>query len=310
MHVTDQSCPQTASLAVVGSTNLDVVVPVERHPRLGETVLGGDHVQLPGGKGANQAVAAARLGAPTTFVGRVGNDDAGRILRSALQDDGVDLAGLGAEEHAPSGLALIVVTPDGENTIVVSPGANGRLSPEHVHDANQTIADADALLVQLEIPPAAVEAAVHIATGLVVCNPAPAATLPPSLLAGVDVLVPNRGELATLVGADHYPADTEAVAELARTLRGPQAVVVTLGPDGALIVTGDETTAVPAHPVDAVDATAAGDAFCAALTVQLAVGASLEDAARYATLAAALATTRRGAQASLPRAADVAALLP
>ncbi len=303
-----RAAPQGA-VAVVGSANLDIVVPVDRHPRLGETVIGGDHVQVPGGKGANQAVAAARLGAPTWFVGRVGNDDPGRLLRAALEGDGVDVTGLGTDDTAPSGIALIVVGSDGENTIVVSPGANSRLDAAHVDDARQLVGDAAAVLVQLEVPITTVEAAVRAATGLVVCNPAPAATLPTEVLERVDVLVPNRSELATLAGAPSEPVSSEEVVAMARGLNGPASVVVTLGSDGALVLDGEQVVEVPAVPVDAVDATAAGDAFCAALTVRLVAGASLVDAARYANAAAALATTQQGAQPSLPTVAAVAAVV-
>ncbi|MFO8076355.1 MAG: ribokinase, partial [Egibacteraceae bacterium] len=248
-----------AALAVVGSANLDIVVGVPRHPRLGETVIGGDHAEVAGGKGANQAVAAARLGAPTSFVGCVGDDAPGQALRRALADDGVEIAALETVAGAPSGVALIVVGEEGENTIVVSPGANARLSPGHVAAAGARIAEAAALLVQLEIPLATVEAAVGAARGLVVCNPAPATALPPSVLERVDVLVPNRSELALLAGADDEPVTTGEVTELARGLPGPAAV-------------GAEVAHLPAMRVAAVDATAAGDAFCAALTVRLLAG--------------------------------------
>lgn len=292
-------------ITVVGSANLDIVVAVDRHPRLGETVIGADHAQVPGGKGANQAVAAARLGAETRFVGRVGDDDPGRLLRAAIERDGVDVSGLGTDGQAPTGVALIVVGADGENTIVVSPGANSRLQPAQVGEAGEVVTSAASLLVQLEVPLATVEAAVRAASGLVVCNPAPAATLPAGLLERVDVLVPNRSELAALAGADTEPRSVDEVASLARGLEGPKAVVVTLGADGALVVDGDDVVEVPPRPVRATDATAAGDAFCAALTVRLVAGASLPDAARYANVAAALSATREGAQPSLPTAAEV-----
>lgn len=297
------------AVAVVGSANLDVVVPVQRHPRLGETVIGGDHAQVPGGKGANQAVAAARLGAATRFVGRVGDDDPGRLLRSSLEADAVDVAGLGTDDQAPSGIALIVVAPDGENTIVVSPGANARLEPTHVDRAGALVSEAAAVLVQLEVPIPTVEAAVEAATGIVVCNPAPAATLPPAVLRRVDVLVPNRSELAVLAGAETEPRSLEEVVALARQLEGPRAVVVTLGSDGALVLDGADVVEVAPVTVDAIDATAAGDAFCAALTVRLVAGDALADAARYANAAAGLATTRPGAQPSLPSAVEVATVL-
>lgn len=293
---------------MVGSANIDLVVRVAQLPRTGETVLGDDHREFPGGKGANQAVAASRLGAAVQMVGRVGDDAHGQRLHTALEIERVDLAALTTDHTAPTGLAMITVDPAGDNMIVVSPGANARID---AGDTEQAVAEspADAVLVQLEIPLSAVEAAAR-AKGdrLLVLNPAPAAPLPPAVLDRVDVLVPNRGELATLTG--HTQAgDLAQTAQQAHTLvdadHGPEAVVVTLGDEGALVVTGSETTHVPAHPVEAVDTTAAGDAFCAALTVRLISGDELVTAARYASVAAALTTTRAGAQPSLPQASEV-----
>ncbi len=286
-------------IAVVGSANLDVVVPVDRHPRLGETVIGGDAYRVPGGKGANQAVACARLGASTAFIGCIGEDDVGHTLRQSLVDDGVDVDGLTATPGVPSGLALIVVDGSAENTIVVSPGANARLAPAHL--SSSSLADAAAVLLQLEIPVPTVAAAAAAATGLVVLNPAPATELPDELLRSVDVLVPNRSELALLAKAAREPTGQDEVVDLARVLDGPSRVVVTLGSEGALVVDDDRTVHLPAPQVDAVDATAAGDSFCAALTVALTEGAGLEAAAGWATRGAAVTVTRRGAQPSLPR---------
>jgi ribokinase len=291
------------AIAVVGSANLDVVVPVERHPRPGETVLGGDHYRASGGKGANQAAACARLGAHTRFVGCVGDDDAGRTLHDALARDGVDVRLLATRSDAPSGIALIVVAPDGENTIVVSPGANGRLDEAQVHAAE--LAGAAAVLLQLEIPLAAVTAAAHAAEGLVVLNPAPARALPAALLERTDVLVPNRSELATLAGAAVEPTTHDEVVDLARSLPGVSRVVITLGVEGALVVDAAAVAHVPAHPVAAVDTTAAGDSFCAALTVALTEGAALGAAAAWACAAAAVTVTSPGAQPSLPTRARV-----
>ncbi len=298
------SSPQgSPTIAVVGSANLDVVVPVQRHPRLGETVIGGDHYRAAGGKGANQAVACARLGVATRFVGCVGDDEVGDTLRQALLDDEVDVTDLHMLNDVPSGLALIVVGEDGDNTIVVSPGANHRLSPEHV--AGARLGEATAVLLQLEVPVPAIAAAAAAAQGLVVLNPAPAARLPSELLHRVDVLVPNRGELAALAGADREPTTNAEVADLARSLDGPTQVVVTLGADGALVMDGDRVAHVAAPEVHAVDATAAGDAFCAALTVAMTEGAELEPAARWASTVAAVTVTRKGAQPSLPRRSEL-----
>ncbi|MEA2278801.1 MAG: ribokinase [Solirubrobacteraceae bacterium] len=284
-------------VAVVGSINLDLVVRVERHPAPGETVVGGDRSELPGGKGANQAVAAARLGAEVALVGRVGADEPGRRLRDGLAGEGVDVAHVREDADAPTGMAFIAVDPAGENTIVVSPGANARVDGGDVDAARELLAGAAVTLVQHEISPAAVAAAIAAAGGTVVLNPAPARALGPGM---VDVLVPNRGELAALSGRD----DGDPV-QLARGLHAARAVVVTLGADGALVVEGDRVERIAAPSVTAVDTTGAGDAFCGALAQALADGAALVEAARWAALAAAESVTRPGAQGGLPRRADV-----
>jgi ribokinase len=293
-------------IAVVGSVNLDIVVGVDRHPAPGETVLGGDRVDLPGGKGANQAVAAARLGRDVALVGRVGADPDGQRLRGVLETEGVRLDHLRDDPDAPTGVALIAVAPSGENTIIVSPGANARVGPEDVAAAGGLLADAAVTLLQLEIPPEAVGAAVAAAGGTLVLNPAPARELPGEVLARVDVLVPNRSELGVL-GSAPEPADAGAAVALARRLQGPRSVVVTLGAEGVVVVERDRVERVPAPVVEAVDATGAGDAFCGALADALARGAELVEAARWGVAAAALSVGVQGAQAGLPRAEQVRA---
>ena len=282
-------------IAVVGSINLDVVVEVERHPAPGETVPGGDRRELPGGKGANQAVAAARLGAQVALVGRVGDDDAGRRLRDGLAAEGVDVAHVVVDPSAPTGMALIAVDRTGENTIVVSLGANARVSAADVESASDLLAGAALTVAQHEVPEDAVAAAIAGAGGSVVLNPAPARPV----IARVDVLVPNRGELEALAGRSGDPV------ELARGLDVAGAVVVTLGGDGAVVVEGDRVTPVAAPVVEAVDTTGAGDAFCGALASALDRGAELVEAARFAVRAAAASVTKPGAQGGLPRAADL-----
>ncbi|WP_242904882.1 ribokinase [Actinomadura terrae] len=290
-------------LLVVGSVNMDLTVTVPRLPGCGETVLGFEAVPGPGGKGANQAVAARRLGAAVRMAGLVGDDAHGAELRAALAAEGVDASGVGVAPGTATGLAMIMVRPDGENAIAVAPGANAALGPG-VRDA---VADADALLMQLEIPVDACEAAAEEARRrgmLVVLNAAPAPPVVDApvarLLRLVDLLIVNESEAAALGGDG-------AAAELRRL--GPDRVVVTLGADGAAGADTDGEFRVAAFPVPAVDAVGAGDAFCAALTVGVAAGLPLRAAARRACAAGALAVTRRGAQGSLPRTADVDALL-
>ncbi len=301
-------------VAVVGSANLDLVVEVAAIPAPGETVMGGGLRRIPGGKGANQAVAAARLGRRVAMVGRVGDDDAGTMLRAALASASVDTTSLHTTPETPSGTALIAVGADGDNAIVVSPGANGRFTADDVTAAAGALGAAAVVLLQLEVPIEAVEAAVRTARGKVVLNPAPApvAALPPDVLDGVDVLVPNQTELAVLAGHAGLSAigdlDAETAVALARGL--PVAsVVVTLGAGGAMVVTGAEAVHVPAPRVAPVDTTAAGDAFCGALADALADGTDLVGAATWAVRVGAAATLRPGAQPSLPTVDEVVSLL-
>ncbi len=298
----------------MGSANLDLVVAVETIPLAGETVLGGDLRLIPGGKGANQAVAASRLGRRVAMIGRVGDDDSATILRSALTAAGVDTANVLTTDGTPSGTALIAVDAGGDNTIVVSPGANGRLSPGDVAGAAEVLGTAAVVLLQLEVPLEAVEAAVRRARGTVVLNPAPApaSMLADDLLDGVDVIVPNQTELATLAGYTGLSAigevDPDTAVALARGLP-VAAAVVTLGAAGAMVVTPTDATHVPAPRIEPVDTTAAGDAFCGALADALADGADLVRAAEWAVRVGAAATLRPGAQPSLPTRSEVDQLL-
>jgi ribokinase len=303
-----RSGSETPEVVVVGSLNMDLVVSVPHLPAPGETVVGGDVQRHDGGKGGNQAVAAARLGRRTAMVGCVGNDDAGRALVARLEAEGVDVRGVRALDGVPSGTALIAVAPDAENDIVVSPGANARLRPEDVRGASAALQEAAVTLVQLEIPMEAVAAAAEIAGGTLILNPAPASRLSPDLLAGVDVLVPNRLELAAIAGTE-IPRSIREVSDVVDLIHGIDRIVTTLGADGAFVADGAERTHVPAVSVDAVDSTAAGDAFCAAIADALARGHGLVRATRWATAAAAVSVTRAGAQDSLPRAAQVMLLV-
>lgn len=295
----------TAEITVVGSANLDIVVNVPHHPATGETVLGGNHAQIPGGKGANQAVAAARLGAAVSFVGMVGRDDAGAVLRSSIEAAGVDISGLGVTNESPSGIALITVDEAGDNAITVSPGANMLVTKEYI-DSHARMLGATVTQLQLEIPLEAVVHAAEISSGIVVLDPAPAppAGLPRELLDATDVLVPNETELALLAGRDVNPSDVDDVANAARSL-SVETVVVTLGAKGAVVVTGDSAIAVPAPEISVVDTTAAGDAFRSALSVQLALGVPVVEAAQFAVRAGAAAAMAFGAQPSLPTVEEV-----
>ncbi|NVI91801.1 ribokinase [Actinomadura sp. BRA 177] len=286
-------------VVVVGSVNADLVIGVERRPAPGETVLGSDMVVHPGGKGANQAVAAARLGGRAGIVGRIGDDGHGELLRGALAADGVDLAHLAVTPGVPTGVALITVGSDGDNSIIVSPGANARLTPENVEAAREMIAGASVVSFQLEVPLPAVEAAARLAAGAggrVVLNLSPPAPVPAELLALCDPLVVNEHEAAFLL--DGGGDAGELAAKLARS--GPRSVVVTLGADGVVVADGEGVTAIPSPKADAVDTTGAGDAFTAALCLRLARGDALRDAARYATRVGAAAVRKRGAQSSYP----------
>jgi len=299
----------TPEITVVGSANLDMVVDVAHVPLVGETVLGGDLRRIAGGKGANQAVAAARLGRRVAMVGRVGDDEGGEILRGALDADGVDTSALTTTPATPNGVALIAVDADGDNAIVVSPGANGRVNAADVAAAGEVISEAEVVLLQLEIPIDAVTAAAVAATGTVVLNPAPAPDepLPSALLEAVDILVPNQTELATLTG-HNGAVDASIATALARSLPA-KAVVVTLGAEGALVVTDDLSEHVIAPTVRPVDTTAAGDSFCGAVADALVRGESLVDAVHWAVRVGAATTLRPGAQPSLPTPSEVDQLL-
>jgi ribokinase len=308
-------------IVVVGSLNMDLVVPVPRFPAAGETLLGGDYARHPGGKGANQAVAAARAGGAVAMIGRVGRDDFGSTLLAALAADGVTTDGVGALADAPTGVAFISVDPTAQNTIIVAPGANARLGPDDLGPAD--FAGARVVLLQLEVPLETALAAARLARAAgarVVLNLAPARPLRPEQLADVDVLLVNETEAALLAGT---PADEVARApeRAAAALTGlVPAVVLTLGAAGAAWAEDGATGLVPGFPVRAVDTTAAGDAFAGALAVVLAngapasggdraAGAGLAAAVRYANAAGALAATAPGAQPSLPTAAAIAAFL-
>jgi ribokinase len=293
---------------VVGSVNVDLVVHGERLPTPGETVTGGTFRRHQGGKGGNQAVAAARLGRPTFLIAAVGDDPFGKQARFDLEANGVDLSGLATSPMASTGVALIMVDDEGENLISVAPGANAELSAGAPvtaldHLAHLDRLDGDVVLVSREIPNETVMEALAYARhigALTVLNPAPADGIADVDLDAVDVLTPNRGELVACAGG----LDTDPPEVLARRLIGAgvhRAVVVTLGADGALLVPADGPVVhVPGHVVQTVDATGAGDTFSGALAAGLAEGRPIEEAVRRATVAAALSTTVPGARGGMP----------
>ncbi|MFJ4599130.1 ribokinase [Streptomyces griseoluteus] len=295
-------------LLVVGSANADLVIGVERRPAAGETVLGGDLAVHPGGKGANQAVAAARLGARTALLARVGDDGHGRLLLDSLRSAGVATASVPAG-GAPTGVALITVDPSGDNSIVVSPGANSRLDTGDVRQAERLVRGSRVVSAQLEIP---LETVAEVVRTLgdgnrFVLNPSPPRPLPAEVLAACDPLIVNEHEARVLLGDALTGEDPEDWARLLLDA-GPRSVVVTLGAEGALVCDASGVRRVPPVKVDAVDTTGAGDAFTAALAWKLGSGAELAEAAAYAARVGAAAVTKRGAQESYPTAAEVDAV--
>jgi len=292
------SCP----VCVVGSLDMDLVVRAPRFPQPGETVVGEGLEPQPGGRGATQAVAASRLGAQVSMVGCVGDDDWGSALRGVLTSEGVDIRGVRTFERTATGVAFVTVDPEGRRTTLLTPGANAKLTSADVEEARRTITAARVLLLACEVPHEANLRAVEIAShpdALVILNASPAVAVPAELLSQVDILVVDRAEAHALVG------DTEgevAPAGLARRLAslGPERVIVTLGRDGAVHFDGSEVKSFSAFQADAVDATAAGDAFLGALAVMRGEGARINEAIRFACGAAALSASVAGGLPSLP----------
>jgi len=293
----------SADIVVVGSLNMDLVMRMPRAPGGGETLPGHDFATLAGGKGANQAVACARMGASVAMVGRVGLDANGDTLRAALLADGIHADQVKPLASTHTGVASIWVEDDGQNRIVVAPGANGLMDVGGVAQAGAAIDAARMLIVQLEVPMATVQAAVeraHAAGASVLMNPAPAAPLPDALWPLIDILVVNESEAAALAAIPVVDPASAGIAGTALRAHGPGRVIVTLGAQG--VVTIDATGCVhsPALPVKAIDTTAAGDTFIGALAAALCEGQPLADAVALGQAASALCVTRRGAQASIP----------
>jgi ribokinase len=299
-------------VVVVGSTNTDMTLRVPRIPAPGETVLGRDFRITPGGKGANQAVAAARAGGTVVFITALGTDDVGERAVANLVREGIDVDLIRRVPIAPSGVALILVDDTGENSIAVAPGANSELRPEDVDPLAQILEAGDVILLQLEIPLATVEAVSQVAVkqhARLILNPAPAQSLPDSLLAAVSLLTPNELELEQLTGRSSNDEIALAWAAAALHERGVRDVLITLGARGVFASGGGGSELVPGFRVQAVDTTAAGDVFNGALAVAFVEGRSSRDAVRFASAAAALSVTRIGAQTAAPWRSEIEAFL-
>ena len=288
---------------------MDLVVKSPRIPAVGETILGEDFIMVPGGKGANQAVAAAKLGAEVYFIAKLGDDIFAEQSLNNFKKEGVNTKYVIQTEEAPSGVALITVDDAGNNVIVVAPGANQKLSPDDVKKAQSSIASSGALVAQLEIPLETVEFAARLANDfgvLFILDPAPAQKLSPELLKMVDVLTPNETEAQILTGIEVTSNRDSACTAAKKLLEyGVKSVILTMGAKGFLLANDDRMESVPAVKVDAVDATAAGDAFTGSLAVGLAQGWELFDAALFANQVAALSVTKMGAQSSMPTKEEV-----
>jgi ribokinase len=301
-------------IAVVGSSNTDMIIKTAKIPRPGETVIGGEFVMAAGGKGANQAVAAARAGGDVVFIARIGNDIFGRKAIEGFIRDKIDVKYVFKDRRAASGIALIMVGADGENSIAVASGANAKLSPEDVRRAERAISSADILLMQLETPLETVRKAAEIAAGHkvpVILNPAPGRPLDEGLLRRISVLTPNETETEILTGIQIKKESDMARAARNLLNKGVRAVFITLGSKGVFVASKKENTLqiIPAFKVKAVDSTAAGDVFSGTLAVALAEGRPLLDAARFANAAAALSVTKLGAQPSAPNRIEIEKLL-
>jgi len=299
-------------IVVVGSSNTDMIVQLPHLPKPGETVSGGAFSTAAGGKGANQAVAAARAGANVGLVARVGEDSFGEQAVAGFVGDGIDVSHVTRNPEAPSGVALIFVDDGGENCIAVAPGANATLTPQDVEAAKELITGADVVVMQLETPIESVERAAALARehGVrVILNPAPARPLSDEILSKVSILTPNESEAELLTGIQ--VSDDEGAAAAARALvaRGVDTVILTLGSRGAYVFESDSGELVPGFEVEAVDTTAAGDVFNGSLAVGLAEGKPFAEAVRFANAAAALSVTKLGAQPSAPTRSEIETFL-
>lgn len=300
---------RTGHVVVVGSLNMDLVVRAARLPLPGETLSGSSFMTAPGGKGGNQAVAAARLGARVAMIGRVGADAYGEQLKSGLEAEGIDCSGVAVRANTPTGVAVIVVDDTGQNAIVVVPGSNGELSAADLAHHAAVLAAADVIVCQLEVPAATVKAVLDMALGLgklVLLNPAPVCgPLPAEWLAAVDYLIPNEREAAALTGMPASTLDEAVLAAQALRESGARNVMITLGARGIVSVTDEGVAHYPADKVTAIDTTAAGDTFLGGLAAALSWGWESADAIHFGQAAASLSVTRAGAQPSIPYLSEV-----
>lgn len=295
------------SILVIGSSNTDMTAKTAELPRPGETVLGGVFTMGAGGKGANQAVAAQRLGGKVKFICKVGKDMFGDNSIAQYEKEGLDTSGI-LRSNLPSGVALIYVDSHAENCIVVASGANGDLTEEDIEKSRKDLEGCDILLLQLESPiPSVLKAAkiAHQAGKTVVLNPAPACPLPEELFRSIDLFIPNETELSTFSGIEVKDVESAEKAAAAMQAKGVGKLIVTMGSKGALICEGGPSVFVPAHKVKAVDTTAAGDTFCGALCVAISEGKTLKEAAEFACAASALTVQKMGAQNSIPYRKDL-----
>ncbi|MCW3089520.1 MAG: ribokinase [Ferruginibacter sp.] len=294
---------KSKKIIVVGSTNMDMVVKTTHIPAHGETVLGGSFFMNPGGKGANQAVAVARLGGDVIFISKMGNDVFGKQSFQLFDEEGIDTKYILSDDDLPSGVALITVDDNGENSIVVAPGANANLLPADIERALTEIDQASIILMQLEIPLQTVQFVVQYASSKgvkVILNPAPATLLSSELLRGIDIITPNKTEASMISGIEVTDMETAKGAASAIHQMGVKNVVITMGPLGAMVLENGQFYIVPARLVETVDTTAAGDVFNGALAVFLSEGKELVEAVGFSCEAAAISVTRMGAQSSIP----------
>ena len=290
-------------VVVIGSANIDLVSSVASLPVPGETVLGNSFIKTPGGKGANQAVAASKLGGEVSFVGCIGSDQEGEILRSSLKNANVNCDFLISRPEVSTGNAMIGVDAEGNNSIIVNSGANSALTQEDIVAAKEIVESAQVVLMQLEISTKCLEVAVEMASGIKILNPAPVVDISKKLLEKIDVLIPNRIELARLSNKESFENLDEL--EAAAKGLGIQTVIVTLGSAGALLVSDKQTELISSPAVESVDTTGAGDAFCGSMAESLSRGLSFLESVEYSVTAGALSTTTYGAQISMPTRSEV-----